>query len=224
MEENVSQTRLITLQLWWDLLRLKYCCAITYCCLLKVKKLAITGGQSRDKEAAHQTHTAISLQYCPRWQWGAKIATVFHQRLYVNPATGVSVHRPVDPSPAKSPGDTPAVILKCHLCPPELLFVCNAGEETGVQWGVGCGLWLIVKCCPGALCQTPLNGLHSRKQSVAVTKGLVGTGPVMIDLQWNSEDVWEKWEMSQRTRRSCAALASEGVNVWPLHKELDGWD
>lgn len=53
----------------------------------------------------------------------------------------------------------------------------------------GCALWLIVKCCPGAHCQTPLNGLHSRKQSVAVTKGLVGTGPVMIDLQQISEVV-----------------------------------
>lgn len=57
----------------------------------------------------------------------------------------------------------------------------------------GCALWLIVKCCPGAHRQTPLNGLHSRKQSVAVTKGLVGTSPVMIDLQWICEDVSENW-------------------------------
>lgn len=81
---------------------------------------------------------------------------------------------------------------------------------------------MIVKCCPGALCQTPLNGLHSRKQSVAVTKGLVGMGPVMIDLHWNSEDVSAKWEMSQRTCRvrsyECVASSDKLLRSW-RHKK-----
>lgn len=94
----------------------------------------------------------------------------------------------MDHSPAKSQGTTLAVILECHSCPPELLFVRNAGEIQHVIRSGG-ALWLIVKCCPGAFCQTPLNGPRGRKQSVAVTKGLVGMGLLVIDLQWNSEDV-----------------------------------
>lgn len=77
----------------------------------------------------------------------------------------------------------------------------------------GCALWLIVKCCPGALCQTPLNGLHSRKQSVAVTKGLVGTGLVMIDLHWNSEDVSENWVSPESCsgQRECPRTWMRGI-------------
>lgn len=118
------------------------------------------------------------------WVVGAKL----NQRVYVNPPTQVPFSSPVDHSPAKSRGITLAMILECHSCPPELLFVRNAGEIQHVIRSGG-ALWLIVKCCPGAFCQTPLNGLHGRKQSVAVTKGLVRMGPLMIDLQWNSEDV-----------------------------------
>lgn len=51
-----------------------------------------------------------------------------NQRVYVNPLTGVPINSPVDHSPAKSRGATLAVILECHSCPPELLFVRNAGE------------------------------------------------------------------------------------------------
>lgn len=54
---------------------------------------------------------------------------------------------------------------------------------------------------------------------MAVTKGLVGMGPVMIDLHWNSEDVSTKWEVSQRTCRSPALGA---MSVWPRATNFQG--
>ncbi|KAI9528515.1 hypothetical protein NQZ68_020341 [Dissostichus eleginoides] len=67
----------------------------------------------------------------------------------------------------------------------------------------------------GAHCQTPLNGLPSRKQSVAVTKGLVGTGPVMIDLQWISEDVSENWAAELSALQWCVKVFSDH-NAWSV--------
>lgn len=147
----------------------------------KSKQRAIMEGQRTE-----WTSSKVPFQYCPDKCvcGGVKL----NQRVYVNPLTRVPINSPVDHSPAKSRGTTLAVILECHSCPPELLFVRNAGEIQHVIRSGG-ALWLIVKCCPGAFCQTPLNGPCGRKQSVAVTKGLVGMGLLVIDLQWNSEDV-----------------------------------
>lgn len=146
----------------------------------KAKQPVIMEGQRIEGTSSKPTSTTV--------QWVCVEGAKLNQRVYVNPLTQVPFNSPVDHSPAKSRGITLAVILECHSCPPELLFVRNAGEIQHVIRSGG-ALWLIVKCCPGAFCQTPLNGLHGRKQSVAVTKGLVGMGRLMIDLQWNSEDV-----------------------------------
>lgn len=51
-------------------------------------------------------------------------------RLYVNAGAEVSVMSSVSLS-SQTTGHALAVILKCHLCPPELLFARNAGEELG---------------------------------------------------------------------------------------------
>lgn len=48
-------------------------------------------------------HPVISLQYCPNDN-GRKLATVVNHWVYVNPASQVSVYRPVDASQAKSWG------------------------------------------------------------------------------------------------------------------------
>lgn len=146
-----------------------------------VVKVKTSSHQGRTKDRVNPPSNTIQI-----WVWvaGAKL----NQWVYVNPLTRAPINSPVDHSRAKSRGITLAVILECHSCPPELLFVRNAGEIRHVIRSGG-ALWLIVKCCPGAFCQTPLNGLRGRKQSVAVTKGLVGMGLLVIDLQWNSEDV-----------------------------------
>lgn len=75
---------------------------------------------------------------------------------YVNPQTQVFFsYCPAHLSKAKSWGHTPVVILKCHLCPPELLFVCNAGGRSSMQWGVVVPSdWLL------SVVQEPIARLH----------------------------------------------------------------
>ncbi len=169
---------------WW---------AAISCSILKVKQLVIFASQRQRIKThdRHQIRAVISLQYCPNDN-GWKLTRVLNQRVYVNPATQVSVYSPVYPSPAKSWGILWLWFLSV-TCVHLNYCLCVMQGKNRHAMRSGCALWLIVKCCPGAHCQTPLNGLHSRKQSVAVTKGLVGTGPVMIDLQWISEDVSENW-------------------------------
>ena len=158
-------------------------------------------------------HAAISVQYCPN-----DSGWVLNHWVYVNTATQVSVYSPAYPSPAKSWGILRPWFLsvtRVHLnyC----LCVMQGKNQHAMR--SGCALWLIVKCCPGAHCQTPLNGLHSRKQSVAVTKGLVGTDPVMIDLQWISEDVSENWVFTRvlfRSERVPSDLNVGQHNNWEL--------
>lgn len=136
-----------------------------------------------------QTPAVISLQYCPNDN-GSKRTRVLNHWVYVNPATQVSVYSPAYPSPAESWGTLWQWFLSVTCVHLNYCLCVMQGKNQHAMRSGG-ALWLIVKCCPGAHCQTPLNGLHSRKQSVAVTKGLMGTGPVMIDLQWISEDVSE---------------------------------
>lgn len=117
---------------------------------------------------------------------------VLNQWVYVNLETQVFVYSPAYTPPSKSwgilwPWFLSVTCVHLNYC------LCVMQGKNRHAMRSGCALWLIVKCCPGAHCQTPLNGLHSRKQSVDVTKGLVGTGPVMIDLQWISEDVSKNW-------------------------------
>lgn len=137
---------------------------------------------------------------------------VLNQWVYVNPATQVSVYSPAYPSAAKSwgilwPWFLSVTCVHLNYC------LCVMQGKNRHAMRSGCALWLIVKCCPGAHCQTPLNGLHSRKQSVAVTKGLVGMGPVMIDLQWISEDVSENWVSPELF-----------WGRWECPSDLNGWN
>lgn len=147
------------------------------------------------------------------------ILPVVNQQLYVNPATQVSVHSPVDPSPAKS-GARLWLWFLSVTCVHLNYCLCVMQGKNRHAMRSGCALWLIVKCCPGALCQTPLNGLHSRKQSVAVTKGLVGTDLVMIDLHWNSEDVSENWVSPELCsgQQECPQTGMCGTALETLHK------
>lgn len=122
----------------------------------------------------------------------------------------------------------PPVILECHLCPPELLFVCNAEEgscaKPSMQREVAMPPWLIVKCCPGAHRQAPLNGLHRRKQSVDVTESLVGTAAAMIDLQRTSVDVWESWATLQPAIPPSGHSGSREAHPQPNDSTTDAWD
>lgn len=79
-------------------------------------------GQSEPHRKSPSNIVQISVCVCVCG--GVKL----NQRVYVNPLTRVPINSPVDHSPAKSRGTTLAVILECHSCPPELLFVRNAGE------------------------------------------------------------------------------------------------
>lgn len=140
--------------------------------------------QTTGRNVKHRTHAVVSLQYRP------KHTRVFNHWVHVNPTSQVCVYSPASPTPAESLGilwPWFSSVTRVHLnyC----LCVMQGKNQHAARSGGA--LWLIVKCCPGAHCQPPLNGLHSRKQSVAVTKGLVGTETVMIDLQWISEDVSE---------------------------------
>lgn len=196
-----------TMKMW------KYWWAIISCSILKVKPLVILDSQRQRirMQDTHQMHTVIDLEYCPNDN-GKKLTRVLNQRLYVNAATQVSVYSPAHPSPAKSwgilwPWFLSVTCVHLNYC------LCVMQGKNRHAMRSGCALWLIVKCCPGAHCQTPLNGLHSRKQSVAVTKGLVGTGPVMIDLQWISEDVSENWASPESCsgQRECPQTWTCGI-------------
>lgn len=193
---KVLQICFITLVLWrgCETIKIWKCWWATISCsILKVKLLVIFASQRQRTKThdRHQMHAVISSQYCPDDN-GWKLTRVLNQRVYANPATQVSVYSPAYPSPAKSRGILWPWFLSV-TCVHLNYCLCVMQGKNRHAMRSGCALWLIVKCCPGAHCQTPLNGLHSRKQSVAVTKGLVGTGPVMIDLQWISEDVSENW-------------------------------
>lgn len=153
----------------------KYWWAIISRSILKVKQPVIFDSQRQmiKTNVKHQMPAVISLQYCPN-DTGWKLTRVLNHWVYVNPTTQVSVSSPAYPSPAKSRGILWPWFLSV-TCVHLNYCLCVMQGKNRHAMRSGCALWLIVKCCPGAHCQPPLNGLHSRKQSVAVTKGLMGT-------------------------------------------------
>lgn len=161
-------------------------------CLLPFSKSNNWHLCQRQRMKTHDEHRMPSAMHFYSFSVVQMTGWVLHHWVYVNPATQVSVYSPAYPPTAKSraalwPWFSSVTRVHLNYC----LCVMQGKNQHAMR--SGCALWLIVKCCPGAHCQTPLNSLHSRKQSVAVTKGLVGTGPVMIDPQRISEDVSENW-------------------------------
>lgn len=182
--------------------------AIIHCSILKVKQLVILESQRQRTQIKRMLSYPYSIV---RMTMGGKLTRVLNQWVYVNPTTRVSVYSPAYPSPAKSWGLLWLWFLSV-TCVHLNYCLCVMQRKNQHAMRSGCALWLIVKCCPGAHSQTPLNGLYSRKQSVAVTKGLVGTGPVMIDLQWISEDVCENSGFTRVVFRS--ERVPSDLNVW----------